>query len=145
MQTPVIPRAASAHSAAVALHFPLGLLGFPEVTEYVLADVASDLPFKCLQAVNDPDLAFILMDPYRLMPDYHVTMEPQDLHDLQARDQQHLCLLVILTIHPDTHEQSTANLQGPILINTENYRAKQLVLHQSPYHTRHPLLVLAAS
>ena len=140
MQTPVV-QCEAANSAAVALYFPLGLLGFPEVTEYILADVASDLPFKCLQAVNDPDLGFILLDPATLMPDYHVTIEPQDLHDLQVRDRQHLCLLAILTIHPDTYEQSTANLQGPILINTENHRAKQLVLLQSPYHTRHPLLV----
>ena len=141
MQTPVVQCEASANSAAVALHFPLGLLGFPEVTEYVLADVASDLPFKCLQAVHAPDLGFILLDPTMLVPDYHVTIEPQDLHDLQVSDQQHLCLLVILTIHPDTQEQSTVNLQGPILINTQTHRAKQLVLHQSPYHTRYPLLV----
>jgi flagellar assembly factor FliW len=125
----------------VALHFPFGLLGFPEATEYVLSDVEPGLPFKCLQAVHDPDLGFILMDPYMVMPDYQVNVELQDLHDLHARDQRHLCLLVILTIHPDALGQSTVNLQGPILINTENRWAKQLVLLQSPYHTRHPLLV----
>jgi hypothetical protein len=48
VQTPVVQCEASANSAAVALHFPFGLLGFPEVTEYILSDVAPDLPFKCL-------------------------------------------------------------------------------------------------
>ena len=111
------------------------------MNDYVLLDIESDIPFKCLQAVDDPDLGFILMDPYMLMPDYQVTIDTQDLSDLDVRDQQHLCLLVILTIPPERPEQTTANLQGPIVINTENYRAKQLVLVPSPYHTRHPLLV----
>jgi flagellar assembly factor FliW len=34
----------------------------------------------------------------------------------------------------------TANLQGPVLVNGENRWAKQLVLTNSQYHTRHPLL-----
>jgi flagellar assembly factor FliW len=91
--------------------------------------------------MHDPELGFVLMDPHMLMPDYQVTLEPQDLQDLQARDQHQLCLLVILTVSPDTPGESTANLQGPILINSENHWAKQLVLLRSPYHTRHPLLV----
>jgi flagellar assembly factor FliW len=130
-------------ASGITLHFPSGLLGFPEVSEYVLLDIEADLPFKCLQAVNDPDLGFILIDPFMLMPDYQVTIEPQDLSDLDVHDQQHLCLLAILTVPPGAPGQTTANLQGPIMINTENYRAKQLVLVQSPYHTRHPLLVPA--
>jgi flagellar assembly factor FliW len=127
------------------LYFPLGLLGFPEVTDYELSDIAPDLPFKCLQAVNDPDLGFVLMDPTMIVPDYQITIEPQDRHDLQVRDPRHLCLLVILTVYRTDPGQTTANLQGPILINTENYWAKQLVLAHSPYHTRHPLLVPVAT
>jgi len=37
----------------------------------------------------------------------------------------------------DKAEEISANLQGPILINSENNRAKQLVLVNSKYNVRH--------
>lgn len=143
MQTPTAQLSVSVSSTGVTLHFPAGLLGFSDVTEYALLDLAPDMPFKCLQAVGDHDLAFIVMDPLMLMPDYQVTIEPQDLCDLEAHDQEPICLLVILTIPQEAPGLATANLQGPILVNTENHRAKQLVLVQGAYHTQHPLLSLA--
>jgi flagellar assembly factor FliW len=132
----------SVSSPAVTLRFSTGLLGFPDVNEYVLLDMESDMPFKCLQAANGHDLAFVVMNPLMLMPDYQISVEEQDLRDLDVHDQKDLCFLAILTIPHDAPEQTTANLQGPILVNTKNCWAKQLTLVQSPYHTRHSLLEL---
>lgn len=143
MQTPTVQFEACASSTGIMLHVPAGLLGFPDVNEYVLLDMDPDMPFKCLQAANGHDLAFVVMNPFMLMPDYQSTVEEQDLRDLDVHDQKDLCFLAILTIPHDAPEQTTANLQGPILINTKNYWAKQLALVESPYHTRHPLLELA--
>lgn len=122
------------------LHFPFGLLGFPDIKDYVLQDIASDIPFKHLQAIDEPDLAFVLLDPFILVPDYHVLIEDQDLLALNVRTTESLQIFVILTIPPAAPQQATANLQGPVIVNTANRRAKQIVLTQSPYHTRHLLL-----
>ena len=143
METLVCQNNTRAMATGVSLHFPWGLLGFPDVHEYALLDIAPDVPFKCLQAVHGPDLAFILMDPFMLEPDYQVAVNTQDLRDLDVQDPKPLGLLVILTIPQAAPDQATANLQGPILVNTENHRAKQIVLVQGSYHTRHPLLSLA--
>jgi flagellar assembly factor FliW len=143
MQTHTVQFEASAGSTGIMLHFPAGLLGFPDVSDYVLLDLEPDMPFKCLQAAHGADLSFIVVDPCMLMPDYQVAVDEQDLHDLDVHDQTALRFLAILTIPVDAPGQTTANLQGPILVNTENHHAKQLVLVQSPYHTRHPLLSLA--
>lgn len=135
------------------MHFPAGLLGFPEMKDYLLIDSPSGGPFKWLQAVTDPELAFVVMDPYLFMEDYRVEVSAEDLRELDARDSKHLGVMVILTItQPEEsagpsksvpnghrHYHVTANLQGPIIFNQTNGWAKQLVLVRSPYHTRHIL------
>ena|SRR5215470_13228399 len=142
MQIHTSELAVSASNPAVTLRFPTGLLGFPDVNEYVLLDMEPDLPFKCLQAAKGHDLAFVVMNPFMLIPDYQISLDEHDLRDLDVHDQKDLCCLAILTIPHYAPERTTANLQGPILVNTKNYWAKQLTLVQSPYHTRHSLLEL---
>lgn len=119
--------------------FPDGLLGFPDIKEYQLFDIAPDIPFKTLQATNETDLAFVLMDPFTVFTDYHITLDKQDVKELCEQEAGNLMVLVILTIPPGSPQKATANLQGPLVINVSNYLGKQLVLSQSPYHTRHPL------
>jgi flagellar assembly factor FliW len=145
VETLVYQNNTRAIATGAILHFPWGLLGFPDVHEYALLAIAPDVPFKCLQAMHGIDLAFILMDPFMLAPDYQVVIQAQELRDLDVQDQKNLGLLAILTIPKGSPNQATANLQGPILVNTENYRAKQIVLVQSSYHTRHPLLSSATA
>jgi len=55
-------------------------------------------------------------------------------------DTSHISIFVILTIPAGQPACMTANLKGPVLVNGENRWAKQLVLTNSQYHTRHPLL-----
>jgi flagellar assembly factor FliW len=123
------------------IHFPTGLLGFPDLKDYVVLEMEQETPCKWLQAMTDPDIAFVVVDPYLIMSDYQITVSRDDLRDLQAEAAEQLLLLAILTIPPRTQEPSriTVNLQGPLVVNTVNHWAKQLVLMRSPYHTRHPL------
>ena len=44
------------------IKFPAGLLGFPHVKRYALLDY-EETPVKWLQAIDDPHVAFIVMDP----------------------------------------------------------------------------------
>ncbi|HZH60848.1 MAG TPA: flagellar assembly protein FliW, partial [Metabacillus sp.] len=39
----------------------------------------------------------------------------------------------------DPFEESTANLQGPIIINENKKLAKQIIINDSPYTTKHKL------
>ena len=122
------------------IHFSSGLLGFSETKDYVIFDHDDDVPFKWLQAIDEPDLAFVIMDPFVVMSDYNVKIQDPDLHELQVNDTTELSLFVIISIPAGEPTRMTANLRGPVLVNGENRRAKQLVLTNSPYHTRHALL-----
>jgi len=130
---------AVAHDWDMQLHMPAGLLGFPEITEYLIVDPDSELPVKWLQAQDEPRLAFVITDPFLFLPDYQVELTPLDLTDVGAHAGTELFLVVIVTLPRKTVPYPTVNLQGPVLINRTNGWAKQLVLVQGPYHTQHPL------
>jgi len=122
------------------IHFPNGLLGFPDIKNYVIFDHDQDVPFKWLQATDEPTLAFVIMEPFLFQPDYQVEIQEQDLQEIRVNDTSHLSIFVLLTIPAGQPARMTANLKGPVLVNGENRWAKQLVLTNSQYHTRHPLL-----
>ena len=130
---------AVAHDWDMQLHMPAGLLGFPEITEYLIVDPDPELPVKWLQAQDEPRLAFVITDPFPFLPDYQVELTPLDLMDVGAHASTDLFLVVIVTLPRKTVPYPTVNLQGPVLINRANAWAKQLVLVQGPYHTQHPL------
>jgi flagellar assembly factor FliW len=127
------------------IHFPSGLLGIPQTIYYVIFDHDQDVPFKWLQAVHEPDLAFLIMDPFDMLPDYQAEIQDSDLNELKAKDSTNVSLFVILTIPAGDPTSMTANLKGPVLVNEANRWAKQLVLSNSPYTTRHPLFAMPSN
>ena len=130
---------AVARDRDMQLHMPAGLLGFPEVKEYLIVDPDPELPVQWLQACDEPHLAFVITDPFLFLPDYQVELTPLDLMDVGAHTATELFLVAIITLPHKATPYPTVNLQGPVLINRTNGWAKQLVLVQGPYHTHHPL------
>ena len=56
-----------------------GILGFEGVQQYILlGDVQ---PFGFLQAVEDPDLTFVVIDPTALVPDYRVEVPRAEMEE----------------------------------------------------------------
>lgn len=120
------------------VRFPSGLLGFPEQQRYVILDHDTEAPFKWLQSVDEPDLAFVLMDPATFHPDYHIEVPTDALVEIKGEPKDDLTLVVILTIPSADPGRITANLRGPLLISQKTKLGKQLVLSEE-FPTRHPL------
>ena len=120
--------------------FSPGLLGFSEFHRYVLIEHGHESPFLWLQCVDKPDLAFVVIDPLYVLPDYKVSLINGIQKELGVKNLQDLKVLVILTIPPGRPQDMTANLMGPLLINLTNRRGKQLVIENSPYSHKHRVL-----
>jgi flagellar assembly factor FliW len=120
------------------LTFPSGLLGFPEQQRYVILDHDTEAPFKWLQSVEEPALAFVILDPTTFHSDYHVDVPADAFAEVQCEEEEDLALVVILTIPSDDPGRITANLRGPLLISHKTKLGKQLVLSED-FPTRHPL------
>ena len=118
--------------------FPRGLFGFEEYTDYVLLDSESQ-PFYWLQSMDDEGVAFILVNPFLFRPDYEVDIPNEELSDIGIASPEEALIFVIVTIPPDG-SPITANLQGPLVINRDSRTAKQAVLTDVRWQTRHDII-----
>ncbi len=118
-----------------------GLLGFPASQRYVL--VESDRPdYVWLQSVDESEVAFLATAPWSFFPDYELSLSDDDQAALELSGPASTEVLCLLTVHrSDAGEPTavTANLLGPLVLNTENRRARQVVMAESSYGTREPL------
>jgi flagellar assembly factor FliW len=121
------------------LQFPRGLLGFPEDRDYALIQTGENSAFYWMQAVNRPELAFVVCDPRMFVSDYRVTIKTEELAQIGLEDTQGSQVFVIVNKVDDV---LTGNLQGPLVINVATRVGKQLVLSEKKYSTRHPLMRL---
>lgn len=115
-----------------------GLLGFPDSRRYVILDHSEDSPFKLFQSVDEPELTFIIIDPMLFKADYRVQVACKKIPMLEPFEPDDLLIMSIVTIQEGSKE-ITANLQGPLVINTRNRFAKQVVLVDTEYTTRHSI------
>lgn len=128
----------------VVLTFRSGILGFPDWSRYVILEHHTEAPFKWLQCVDEPDLAFVIMDPALFKPDYHLSAPLDALNEIRCSDPEDLDVVVILTIPSEDPSAITANLRGPLLISHRTRLGKQLVLTED-FPTRYPLFAAVQS
>jgi flagellar assembly factor FliW len=117
---------------ASIVSMPEGMLGFGEVRDYILVQHNQGSPFLWYQAVEEPNLAFVIVDPFTFFPDYEVSLSDEDLKTLGCNDLGSLAVFAVVVI-PENPEHMTANLRGPVVINTENKIGRQVVLTDDRY------------
>ena len=122
--------------------FPRGLIGMSDLSRFAM--VAAEAPqggFYWLLSADDPNVAFLVVDPARFFKDYHVSIREETQADLDLADAKEGQLLVICN---RAGEWVTGNLQGPLVINTRTRLAQQVVLTEKKWTCRQPLLKLDA-
>lgn len=107
------------------LHFPQGLIGFPRARRFVILDHRPGSAFKWMLCLDQPDLAFAVVEPGTFVPDYRAPLE------LAARtlaaEPKDVALFVIVTI-PSDPTAMTVNLMAPVVVDVRTRRSRQLVL-----------------
>ncbi len=117
------------------IDFPSGLIGFPETKRFILMDY-KDTSLKWLQAVDDPDIAFIVTPPFELFPDFAIKVENVTKKTLGIENEDDMVILAILRVEADN---VTANLQGPLVINSMNKNGMQIVIDDARFTCKTPL------
>lgn len=122
------------------VHFPEGLLGFEELRRFVLVDDEEFRPFVWFLSIDNPEVGFAVAEPhYFSTTPYDISLSPADDGLLQLAEGDSIALFVVVSIG-DHGREITGNLKGPIVFNTRNRLAKQLVVYGSAYSVRQPLL-----
>ena len=125
------------YEAKDVIRFPAGIIGFEEEQAFLL------LPFEgsgggmlCLQSVATPALAFVVLDPFTLLPDYAPELEPADLRQFGVAEAGDLGFYVLCAVKNPV-SASTVNLKCPLVVHPETREARQVIMER--YEMRHPL------
>ncbi len=121
------------------VHFPDGLLGFPEVKDYAILSHNPGSPFLWLQSVSRADLAFVMVEAFAVKEGYLKDL-PFDIRTPIQNEKKKIDVFALVTISRDEIKQMTVNLLGPIVIDVENRTGRQVILERSGYSHRHPLM-----
>jgi len=122
------------------VRLPMGLLGFERMKDYFLIANPEEEPFGWLKAQGDTSIAFVVLNPFLIVPDYHPDIPQADVDFLGLKSSDDAMVLNIVTVHK--HGQATMNLKGPIVINRHTGVGKQVVIaNGADYSVQHPLLV----
>ncbi|MGY3714872.1 flagellar assembly protein FliW [Sutcliffiella cohnii] len=120
------------------ISFPRGIPGFLEETEFIFIPFTEDDLFQILQSVKTANIAFVLTNPFTFFPEYDFQLDESALEILQLEKPEDALVYSILTVS-EKMEESTANLQAPIIVNKQTLVAKQVILTGTNYKTKHPL------
>jgi len=126
------------------MSMPAGLIGFENSTRFCLVRHRADASFQWLQSVEDPALAFVVVDPAEYFADYEVEVGDADVEKLGLASASDALVLAIVTIR-DNGQTITANLAAPIVVNSKNFTGAQVVLENEHYTTQHALIVRQAA
>jgi flagellar assembly factor FliW len=128
---------------------PSGLPGFETRTRFCLVRHRAGENFQWLQSVEEPGLAFVVIQPSEYFEDYEVEIGDSDVDKLRLANAGDALVLTIVTIRDGSAKSSdsviTANLAAPIVINSKNNIGAQVVLQNELYTTQHALIVRQAA
>lgn len=113
--------------AKYIFNFKDGLLGFEELSEFVLISEEETVPFRWLISIEQPAIGFPLLNPWLLDANYEPGMKIDMNKDV---------LMVVVTLE-DEKGLMTANMKAPIIFDIANLTGKQLILTSDKYSTNY--------
>ncbi len=110
--------------------FEDGIIGFPDMKKFTLIfdEEKEDRPsISWLQSMDEPEIAFPVMDPLFVCETYNPSVEDELLKNLGTIKEDNLYVLVTVTVPQDIKELAV-NLKAPIVINTDTRKASQIIV-----------------
>ncbi|NRY60076.1 flagellar assembly protein FliW [Clostridium beijerinckii] len=119
--------------------FKKGIPGFNELKKFILLDLQEYEPFKLLQSLENDEIALIVTSPYEFFKDYEFRLSEETIKNLKIDSPEQVDIITTVTLNSDVNKITT-NLQGPIVINTSNNLGEQIILDDSKYKVKSPLI-----
>lgn len=108
-----------------------GMIGFSELKNYTLiynSEKENDKKsIMWLQSMDDGDIAFPVMTPDIIMPDYKPTVNEELLAPLGDLNEENMYVIVTVNV-PSDITKIACNLKAPIVVNTDSNKAAQLIV-----------------
>ena len=106
-----------------------GMIGFPDMTHFTLIfDEEKENRGKImwLQSMDEPEMAFPVLDPTVIKEDYNPTINDELLKPLGELTEENTFVLTTVTV-PKNIEEMSINLKAPLFINTDTNKGAQII------------------
>lgn len=113
--------------------------GFAELVRFALVQLDDDGVLCALRSVDDPSVRFLVVPPHLFFPDYAPVLDDETVAELGIASADDVVLLVVLNA-TESLADTTANLLAPIVVNTAQRRAAQVILGDVDLPIRAPLI-----
>lgn len=120
-------------------NFTMPILGYNEEKQFILIESKEAALFKWLQSTQTPDLAFLVTAPSYFGIEYSFELPEEAEARLNVKTAEELMVLTIAKVPNNKPRETTVNLLGPIILNTTNQNAGQVILSGSGFETNYPL------
>ena len=115
-----------------------GLFGFPDVRSMEIVFSKEELPFMWIREKDKEGLAFVVIEPTGIIPNYVVEISDADVQFLGITGVDDTMIINIVTLNPEQPGKISVNLVGPIIINRSTRVGKQCIINNhEEYSARH--------
>ena len=119
--------------------FVMPVIGFNELTKFIILEPGENTLFKWLQSTEDSSLAFPIISVVSLDYDYSIDLSDNVINTLEITNPESLLVMNITSIPQDNPRGTTINLLAPLIFNLDNQKAGQIVLSGSGYDISYPM------
>lgn len=119
--------------------FNKGLPGFEDLRKFIIVDLDEYEPFKLLHSLESDEVAIVVTSPYEFYENYEIEIKEETLKHLNIKNKSEVLVIVTVTLNSDVRK-ITMNLQGPIVINTSTNLGEQIIVDNSKYKVKTPLM-----
>lgn len=116
-----------------------GMPGFEGYTRFAVIRLEEEGPFRVLQSLEDPDISFIIANPYYFFADYDIGLTEAVQEELSIQRTEEVEVWSVVTANEHIKD-ATINLMAPLIVNGAKRVGKQVILHESGYRVRQRLL-----
>ena len=129
------------------LTFEDGIIGFPDLKHFTLIhdeEKGKDAGIRYFQSIEEPAFAMPVMNPLMVCEDYNPQVSEEFLASLGNITDENIVVLVTVTVPTDLTKM-TVNLQGPIIINSDEKKGAQIIVEGSEYPVKFPIYEILKS
>ena len=119
--------------------FEYGLPGFEDLRKFTIITDDSgetEAPFCWLQSLESPEISFIMMDVYSIVPDYNPLVYDDDLESIGEIEGDNLLIYNIVVI-PQIVSKMSVNLKAPVVINLTTKKGRQVIVKNDDYQIKY--------
>src|SRR5207244_4322385 len=96
-------------------------------------------PFRLLQSLESPQVGFLVLEPTAMANNYYDLVPAREWESLGIAGKTKPLAFVIVVIG-NNPQSSTGNFQAPLLVNYDKMVGKQIILTDSGFSVRQPLV-----